>query len=141
MKCPDCGHPDTSHNDAGCFHDDGTPCFCRTSGEQIRFPEQYGKAMIVRTDLGMGGPNTIDLTLNPVIKIFCGWTLDDLDNNVWNAECGGAWQLETDDPKGNGMNFCPFCGRAIVQMPGAESDTFDEDDDPNICSLGHDMRG
>lgn len=42
MKCPDCGHPDTSHNDAGCFHDDGgPPCFCRASGESIRFPEEY----------------------------------------------------------------------------------------------------
>lgn len=40
--CNDCGHPDTSHNDAGCFHDDGgRPCFCRTSGESIRFPEEY----------------------------------------------------------------------------------------------------
>lgn len=43
MKCPNCKHPDTSHNDAGCFHDDGQPCFCRTSGEQIRFPEQYDR--------------------------------------------------------------------------------------------------
>ena len=42
MICKDCGHPDTSHNDAGCFHDDGgPPCFCRTSGEQIRLPEQW----------------------------------------------------------------------------------------------------
>lgn len=40
--CNDCGHPDTSHNDAGCFHDDGgRPCFCRTSGESIRLPEEY----------------------------------------------------------------------------------------------------
>jgi NTP pyrophosphatase (non-canonical NTP hydrolase) len=40
--CKDCGHPDTSHNDAGCFHADNIrPCFCRTSGESIRFPEQY----------------------------------------------------------------------------------------------------
>lgn len=39
--CKDCGHPDTSHNDAGCFHDDGAPCFCRASGESIRFPEEY----------------------------------------------------------------------------------------------------
>ena len=44
-KCPVCGHPDTDHNDAGCFHDDGgPPCFCRTSGEEIRFPEQYDRA-------------------------------------------------------------------------------------------------
>jgi NTP pyrophosphatase (non-canonical NTP hydrolase) len=45
MKCPDCGHPDISHNDAGCFHDDGKPCFCRTSGESIRFPEQYERSI------------------------------------------------------------------------------------------------
>lgn len=42
MNCPSCNHPDTSHNDAGCFHDDGgPPCFCRMSGERIRLPEQY----------------------------------------------------------------------------------------------------
>ncbi len=63
---------------------------------------------------------------------LCGWALDDLESNVWKSSCGEEWQLETDDPKGNGMNFCPYCGRVIVQMPGPASDTFDEDEEGEL---------
>lgn len=43
----------------------------------------------------------------------CEWRSD--DDGVWHSSCGIAWTLEADGPEENGMNFCPRCGRPLVQ--------------------------
>ncbi len=61
----------------------------------------------------------------------CRWTLESdglLEMDIWEAGCGGSWEFETGDPKENGMNFCPFCGFELEQVPASTSDIFDEED-------------
>jgi hypothetical protein len=81
MKCPQCGHPDSSHNDAGCFHDDGAPCFCRMSGEQIRFPEQYQRHVVV--------PVTMKI-LNGA-ELIAEERQRQITDEGWSAENDDAW--------------------------------------------------
>jgi hypothetical protein len=51
-------------------------------------------------------------------EIYCIWTCESSEyGDVWESACGHTWQFETDTPKGNEMNFCPFCGHILAQVP------------------------
>ena len=46
----------------------------------------------------------------------CEWLTDtDDDDGMWRCSvCGVEWVLNDGTPKGNGMKYCPKCGRKIV---------------------------
>lgn len=46
---------------------------------------------------------------------FCEWHLDDDEMDLWESACGEAWCFMEGDPKLNGMKFCPYCGKTLVQ--------------------------
>jgi hypothetical protein len=58
--------------------------------------------------------------VNPVVEPTCTWTYDDsYENKHWECECGQAWWIMDDEGGGlaaNEMNFCPKCGRRIVEV-------------------------
>ena len=44
----------------------------------------------------------------------CEWKDDDYNN--WWTSCGKDWCFTNDNgPNGNGMNYCPFCGKPLVE--------------------------
>lgn len=47
----------------------------------------------------------------------CDWTSLDEEGCCWETECGHAFQFNDDGPKENGMSFCGFCGKPIVEYP------------------------
>jgi hypothetical protein len=50
----------------------------------------------------------------------CDWSYDEVDD-AWIAACDPAqrWQFPDGDPKENGMKFCPFCGKPLLQNEDA----------------------
>jgi hypothetical protein len=58
---------------------------------------------------------------------FCAWQLDhapwDYEVDVWTGHCGGRWHFSKGEtPKKNGMNYCPNCGRVLVQVDAEEEE-------------------
>lgn len=53
----------------------------------------------------------------------CKWTLDTMGDgdSHYETSCGQGWCLEEGDPKSDGYNFCPSCGRPIEFDPGEEN--------------------
>lgn len=64
-------------------------------------------------------------------KNYCEWHLDDDEAGAWESACGEMWCFENEDPEGNGMKYCPFCGRHLTQRAadatpaGFEDEEFD----------------
>jgi len=44
----------------------------------------------------------------------CVWN-DDEDGNWWTT-CGEGWCFTDGGPIGNGMNYCPFCGKTLAEV-------------------------
>lgn len=65
---------------------------------------------------------------SPIPENVCTWTLTDDEEGVWEGECGATWVLEVDTPEGNGMKYCPRCGRALKQVNPTKPDYEDDDD-------------
>jgi hypothetical protein len=45
----------------------------------------------------------------------CGWA-EDSDGSAWETSCRKLFILNDGGPAENGMNFCPFCGKALVEI-------------------------
>lgn len=46
----------------------------------------------------------------------CSWHLEDYNYGQWESDCEYYWQVENGKtPKENGMNYCPKCGRELVE--------------------------
>jgi hypothetical protein len=46
----------------------------------------------------------------------CQWTLDDIgDNSVWETQCKNAFEFTDGGPLENGLKFCGYCGKALVE--------------------------
>lgn len=43
----------------------------------------------------------------------CLWSLED---GVWRGVCGVQWCLNEGTPKDNEMNYCPECGKKIIEV-------------------------
>ncbi len=43
----------------------------------------------------------------------CEWT-EDWEGN-WDTACGERFTFGADTPRENGMKFCPYCGKALVE--------------------------
>jgi len=57
-------------------------------------------------------------------NIMCKWTEE--DDNVYRTNCKNMFQLSNDDnPKENGLKFCPYCGGEIEI--GIHMDKLDEE--------------
>ena len=48
----------------------------------------------------------------------CQWK-DDSDGAWWTS-CGEGWLFTDGGPSGNGMNYCPFCGKPLADVPNVE---------------------
>lgn len=50
----------------------------------------------------------------------CNWA--EWETGQWEADCGLIWELNgpCTTPTGHGMNFCPGCGRRLVEHPYVE---------------------
>jgi hypothetical protein len=44
----------------------------------------------------------------------CLWKED--QDGVWDSSCGLRWDFNADEPIGNGMVFCPRCGKTLTQQ-------------------------
>ena len=52
-------------------------------------------------------------------KVECGWTRTPSiieDEDTWTTLCGNVWMFEEGTPQDNGMKFCCYCGRPLVQI-------------------------
>ena len=51
----------------------------------------------------------------------CNWAQDDEGSEVWHPSCGrGMFSLTEGGPKDNGMKFCCYCGKPLVESPWTE---------------------
>jgi hypothetical protein len=56
-----------------------------------------------------------ELRKSVTAQATCEWTPDnDPDWNTWTSACGETWVFEVEGPAENDMQFCPFCGRLLV---------------------------
>lgn len=47
----------------------------------------------------------------------CVWTVgDEVYGEPWETSCGNAFTLENDGPKENGMKFCCYCGKVLIEQ-------------------------
>ena len=54
--------------------------------------------------------------MKPKAETQCVWRPDHEEPNVWQSQCGLLWMLENDDtPTENQMNYCPKCGKELVE--------------------------
>lgn len=49
----------------------------------------------------------------------CTWTFTD-STFAWGTSCSNSFTLMEDGPRENGMEFCPYCSKSIIQMPTNE---------------------
>lgn len=47
-------------------------------------------------------------------KACCGWEQD--DDGIWQTECGNAFELNAGTPEDNHMEFCPYCGKVLIDL-------------------------
>lgn len=60
------------------------------------------------------------------IASTCTWKNDsDGHGYYWETDCGNAFQVVDGTPKDNGMNYCPYCGKRLVEVIPADEE--DED--------------
>lgn len=48
----------------------------------------------------------------------CEWhEIDNLNMpDTWEAECGAVWTFNEGGPKDNEVNFCPKCGKSVLEI-------------------------
>lgn len=52
----------------------------------------------------------------------CTWTEIDEDSSFWETECSESFILNDGTPETNGMVYCCFCGKPIVQESFVEEE-------------------
>jgi len=45
----------------------------------------------------------------------CTWTYDE-DDDKWDTACGDAFCFESATPKEHHYNFCPRCGKPMLEL-------------------------
>ena len=58
---------------------------------------------------------------------MCVWR-EDCDGEMWSTDCGKGFTLIEDTPAENGMRYCCFCGRALVQLQEVEPEITEVND-------------
>jgi len=88
------------------FHDKyflGT--FCKNDFERV-----------TGISLEPGEVQRVEIIIRPYGEV-CKWRYIGY-NYVWRLECGGYWMLKEDTPEGNGVDFCPRCGKPVKEVKG-----------------------
>ncbi|WP_369991242.1 Lar family restriction alleviation protein [Pseudomonas xanthosomatis] len=49
----------------------------------------------------------------------CTWTYSEA-TFAWDTACSASFMLTEDGPRENGMKFCPYCSKSIIQTPISE---------------------
>ena len=62
----------------------------------------------------------------------CHWWEGD-DGGPWATQCNELFNIENEGPDANGMKFCCFCGKRLIEI-AAHDDKDDEDGTPNVSS-------
>lgn len=52
----------------------------------------------------------------PTDSAKCNWKLGEYGEEPWKSDCGMEWSFPADGPVGNGMKFCPGCGKAVAAL-------------------------
>lgn len=52
----------------------------------------------------------------PSTPASCTWTYNN-NSFAWDTNCANSFTLMEDGPKENGMKFCPYCSKPILQAP------------------------
>lgn len=48
---------------------------------------------------------------------ICNWTHESTEwADVWTGDCGITWEMIDGKPHENDMNFCPKCGKRLVEI-------------------------
>jgi hypothetical protein len=50
---------------------------------------------------------------------LCHWSAvgDPWCVEYWESECGQVFTFIEDGPRDNGFEFCPYCGKSLVELP------------------------
>jgi hypothetical protein len=56
----------------------------------------------------------------------CNWHYSPDEDDYWLTSCGAEWVMVADQPKDNGMNYCPKCGKKINYIPPEDEEEDDE---------------
>jgi|WetSurSiteA1Bulk_404760.scaffolds.fasta_scaffold10017_3 hypothetical protein len=51
---------------------------------------------------------------------LCMW-FEDQDGN-WDTQCGHKFTFTDGDPEANGFEYCPYCGKTLVESPHEPDD-------------------
>lgn len=49
----------------------------------------------------------------------CQWA-EDADGSAWETSCRKRFLLNDGGPADNGLKFCPFCGKPLVEVTAEE---------------------
>lgn len=52
----------------------------------------------------------------------CIWTEDEIEFGEWWTTCDKAFYFIDGGPKDNGMKYCCYCGKRLVEAPHEESE-------------------
>jgi len=58
----------------------------------------------------------------------CIWTHSEYDDEHWETSCGQEFMIIDGTPKDNGYNFCPSCGKPLVEFYIQDSEDIDYSD-------------
>jgi hypothetical protein len=58
----------------------------------------------------------------------CIWWEGD-DGDPWATQCNELFNIENEGPEANGMKFCCFCGKKLVEVRDETKDEYDECDE------------
>lgn len=45
----------------------------------------------------------------------CEWKQDEDQHGLWETDCGNLFDITEGTPHENGMNYCPYCGKHLVE--------------------------
>ena len=59
----------------------------------------------------------------------CEWRQSSDDSDTWESSCENhhEWCFNDGNPTTNGVKFCPFCGKTLVEVPHVEPPDEDEE--------------
>ena len=91
----------------------------RASGTEINFIEHPLGAWVKADE----AQDEID-RLTKIVQVpaaFCEWRED--RDGCWNTDCDMHFVMTADTPSENNYNYCPSCGRKLIEIPWSCDDT------------------
>lgn len=69
----------------------------------------------------------------------CRWVQDE-DGGAYDSDCGHRWDFIEAGPIDNGMRFCCYCGKSLVDVPYVEDDDTDDERPADNHQMSEDQR-